>query len=83
MRGKILRERVLRAIERKWPTHIKELVRYLGMEVNNSTIKKVSYHVKELEKVEKVNTKRVGKALIIWPSEMEKLRVIHELLKTE
>ncbi len=81
MRGEKLRDRVMDITEKRWPVHIKELVRNLGFEVNNSNIKKISYHVKELEKQERVRTKRIGKALIVWPHDMEKLRVIHELLR--
>ena len=81
MRGEKLRDRVMDITEKRWPVHIKELVRNLGFEVNNSNIKKISYHIKELEKLERVRTKRIGKALIVWPNDMEKLRVIHELLR--
>jgi predicted transcriptional regulator len=78
---KELREEVLGVIDGSWPTHIKEIVRNLGFEVDNSNIKKISYHVAELKKQEKVQVKRVGKALVVWPTEIEKLRAIHELLK--
>jgi predicted transcriptional regulator len=80
MRGKDLRKNVLNIVERRWPVHIKELVRELDLEVNNSNIKKISYHIKQLENAEKVRTKRLGKALIAWPHDMEKLRVIYELI---
>lgn len=83
MRGKDLRKKVLELIEHNWPVHVKELVRDIGLEINNSNIKKVSYHIKELEKLEMVRTKRIGKALIAWPYDMEKLRVIYELIKVE
>ncbi len=81
MKGKYLRKTVMELVEHHWPVHIKELVRNLGLEVNNSNIKKISYHIKELEKAEKIRTKRVGKALIAWPRDMEKMRVIYELLR--
>ncbi len=83
MRGKQLRKDILEITEHNWPVHVKELVRDLGLEINNSNIKKVSYHIKELEKAEKVKTKRIGKALIIWPHDMERLRVIYELIRVE
>ena len=76
-----LRDSVLEIIEGTWPTHIKEIVRGLGYETDNSNIKKVSYHVNELRRQEKVQVKRMGKALVVWPTEIEKLRTIHELLK--
>ncbi len=76
-----LRDKILKLIEQNWPTHIRELVSDLGHEVNNLNIKKFAYHVKQLEKEEKIRTKRIGQALVVWPYDMEKLRVIHELLK--
>lgn len=81
MRGKELRRNLMEMIEHHWPAHVKELVRNLGLEVSNNNIKKISYHIKELEKAEKIRTKRIGKALIAWPHDMEKLRVIYELIR--
>jgi len=83
MKGKELRLNILKLIEHHWPVHVKELVRDLGLEVNNANIKKISYHIKELERLEKVRTKRIGKALIIWPHDMERLRLIYELIRVE
>jgi predicted transcriptional regulator len=83
MKGKELRKGIMELVEHHWPVHVKELVRTLGLEVNNSNIKKISYHIKELEKVEKVRTKRIGKALIAWPHDMERLRMIYELIRVE
>lgn len=77
------RSSVLKAIEDDWPIHTKQLVSALGLEVNNSNIKKVSYHVQRLEKEGKVRTKRIGLALTAWPMEMEKLRVIHEMMRED
>jgi len=76
-----LRVKILKIIEHNWPTHIKEIVTALGHETNNSNIKKFAYHVQQLKKEEKVRTKRIGRALVIWPYDIEKLRVIQELLK--
>ena len=81
MKGKALRMEILDRIESNWPTHIRELVRDLGFEVDNTNIKKISYHIRRLETEEKIKVKRIGRALVAWPSEMEKLRAIHELLK--
>jgi predicted transcriptional regulator len=83
MKGKELRKNILENIEHHWPAHVKELVRNLGFEVNNNNIKKISYHLKELEKAENIRTKRIGKALVAWPHDIERLRVIYELLKVE
>lgn len=79
--GKNLRAEMLNRIEQNWPTHVKELIMDMGFKVDNTNIKKFSYHIHELRKQEKVHVKRIGKALVVWPAEMEKLRFIHELLK--
>lgn len=81
MRGKKLQSEIRRLIESNWPMHVKEIVRGLELEVTNSNIKKVGYHIKKLKENEKVRVKRIGKALVVWPMEMEKLRFIHEMLK--
>jgi len=76
-----LRTKILDLIEHNWPTHIKEIVSDLGYEINNLSIKKVAYHVKQLEKEEKVRAKRIGQALVVWPYDIEKIRVLHEMLR--
>lgn len=81
MKGRALRQKILELVEINWPTHVKELVRNLGYEVDNNNLKKVSYHIKILEKQKIVRVKRIGRALVIWPMEIEKLRFIHELIK--
>ena len=81
MKGKALRQEILERVESNWPTHIRELIRDLGFEVDNTNIKKFSYHIRKLEQEEKVKVKRIGRALVAWPNEMEKLRMIHDLLK--
>jgi predicted transcriptional regulator len=81
MKGKALRNEILERVESNWPTHIREIIRDLGFEVDNTNIKKFSYHIRKLEEAEKVKVKRIGRALVTWPTEMEKLRVIHEMLR--
>ena len=70
-------------VENHWPVHVKEIIKHLGLMIDNNNIKKISYHLKELEKAERIRTKRIGKALISWPHDMERLRTIYELIKTE
>lgn len=81
MKGKTLRREILERIESNWPTHIIEIVRDLGFEVDNNNIKKISYHIRRLEEEEKIRVKRIGRAMVAWPIDMERLRIIHELLK--
>ena len=76
-----LRQKISDFIELNWPVSTKEIAVGIGFEPDNGSIKKVSYHIKKLEKEEQVMTKRIGLALVVWPHEIERLRTIHELLK--
>ncbi|NOX71441.1 MAG: hypothetical protein GXO64_01955 [Candidatus Micrarchaeota archaeon] len=82
MKGKSLREKIYEHIELNWPINTKEIAIAIGLEPENSNIKKISYHMKKLEKEERIMTRRIGKALVAWPFEIEKLRTIQEFLKT-
>ncbi len=79
--SKDFRSSVLKEIEDNWPIHIRELISKLGLEDTNTSTKRISYHIQQLEKKGKVRTKRIGLALTAWPMEMEKLRVIQEMLR--
>ena len=82
MKGKNLQQTIYRMIQDNWPIHVRETVSLLNwdpMEISNVT--KVRYHFLELQKRELIRTKRIGRALVAWPTEMEKLRMIHELLR--
>ncbi len=81
MLNKRMRIEILNIIEHNWPTHIKEIVATMNYELNNSNIKKVAYHVKQLQREEKIRVKRIGQALVVWPYEIEKLRVLYEMLR--
>ncbi len=82
IKGKDLRKRIYKHIERRWPVHTRDIAIALGLEPDNGNIKKISYHLRKLEKEEKIITKRIGKALVAWPQEIERLRVINELLRS-
>jgi len=84
MKGKILQERIYRLICDNWPVHVREIAVLLNLDPMNITnISKIRYHFKVLEKRGKIRTKNIGKALVAWPDDMEKMRVIHELLRVE
>lgn len=75
-------------IEANWPTSITEISRHLGFfkkgmdeKARKSAVAKISYHVKKLEKMEKIRTKKIGQTVIVWPHEIEKLKVVHELIR--
>ncbi len=74
--------RVFQAIRNSWPINPLEVAEALG---ENGDTKKLSakylYHFKKLNKKKLIMMKKVGNTYIAWPAEIEKLRVIHELVK--
>ncbi len=85
MKGKVLRDRIYEVIIAKWPTHVSEVARILKMfpesdPENKSTIAKVKYHFDQLAREHKINVKKIDRALVAWPVEVEKYRALQELL---
>ena len=86
MRRKELRTKILEVIEREWPISVTQIAEILGLRYENerkrkAIIAKIVYHINKLKGEEKVRTKKIGQAVIVWPTDIEKLRVLHELLK--
>jgi len=88
MKGKDLRNKILSVIENEWPISITQIAKQLGLYKGKMTEKKrkavigkIVYHVKKLKEQEKIRTKKIGQTVIIWPHEIEKLRVLHEMLR--
>jgi len=85
---KELRDNIIVIIEEKWPVSVTEIASHLGLfrkgmieKKRKAAIGKIIYHVKKLEKMEKIKIKKIGQTVIIWPTEIEKLRVMNELMK--
>ena len=79
--GKVT-QMVLESIIRYWPANPFEVARSLGENGNNKSLSsKYLYHFRKLKKMEMIEMKRTGNTYIAWPTEMERLRVIHDLLK--
>jgi predicted transcriptional regulator len=80
--SKDTRERIYRIIEKDWPLHETEIARKLGLKGDQKkVVARINYHVKALEKDELVRTKKIGRARVVWPQEIEKIRFIHEMMK--
>lgn len=85
---KELRDNIIVIIEEKWPVSVTEIAFHLGLfrkgmneKKRKAAIGKVIYHIKKLKEINKINTKKIGQTVIIWPTEIEKLRVMNELMK--
>lgn len=76
-----IKDQILHIIHRTWPIHASGICKELSMSTTINNIAKVSYHLKLLEKDNKIHLKKIDRALVAWPREMEKLRIIHEMLQ--
>lgn len=74
--------RVFQAVYSRWPINPLEVAEELG---DKGNVKKLSakylYHFKRLNEKKLIMMKKIGNTYVAWPSDIEKLRVIHELLK--
>lgn len=73
---------VLDVICKEWPANPFDVGRHLGENGKNKTISsKYLYHFRKLKQLELIEIKRTGNTYVAWPMDMEKLRVIHEMLR--
>ncbi len=84
--GSELREEIYHVIKRKWPTYVSEVAREMNMfpednDGDKATISKIKYHFDQLARDGKINVKKIDRALVAWPKEVEKYRTIHEMLE--
>ena len=81
-----LREDILHTIKKKWPVHVSEVARTLDLfpeddDGNKSVISKVKYHFDQLAREDRIHVKKIDRALVAWPHDVEKYRTIHEMLE--
>ncbi len=81
MNGEKTQESVFNVINENWPIHVREVITILDLDPMNITnVSKIRYHFLELEKKEKIHTKKIGRALVAWPIYIERLRAINKML---
>jgi hypothetical protein len=78
--------RVLKVVHSRWPTSSLEIAEFLGHSVTTRDEKRllssrIVYHIKKLVERKRLMSKRFGHALVVWPYEVETLRVMHEMMK--
>ena len=83
-----MRDKIMLIIEDHWPVSVTEISTRLGIfkrgmdeKKRKAAIGKISYHVKKLREMDKIKTKKIGQTVVVWPHEIEKLRVVHEILR--
>ncbi|MBI4019433.1 MAG: helix-turn-helix transcriptional regulator [Candidatus Aenigmarchaeota archaeon] len=72
---------VYRIISMHWPLHVTEIAEKMGFpkEEKEATVSHLCYHVKALVNRGLVRSKRVGKALVVWPSDVENIKAVRSL----
>lgn len=83
--SKKMRELIFQTVMRKWPTHVSEVARELklfpdGKDGDKAVIARIKYHFDQLARDHRINVKRIDRALVAWPTEVERYRTIHEIL---
>ncbi len=74
--------KVLKAINSRWPANSNDIAKELGEDGNAKAVSaKYLYHFKKLERLELIQMKRMGNTYVAWPTDIEKLRVIHEMVR--
>ena len=81
------RNEIMIIIEREWPVSVTEIAEHLGIfkrgmneKKRKAAIGKIIYHVKKLKEQERIDSKKIGQTVIIWPYEINKLRFLHDML---
>ena len=81
-----LETRILDYVHAHWPTSSTEVAELLQgtplvtREEKRRHSSRISYHIQKLVSKKKLISKRMGNALIVWPYEVESLRVMHGLI---
>ncbi len=82
LRGEELREKIYEIISTKWPTYVRDVIKELGWDRENiSNVTKVKYHFDQLAREGRIRVKKIDRALVAWPAEIERLRVVHDLVR--
>jgi hypothetical protein len=82
LRGAELREKIFEIISTRWPTYVRDVIEELGWDREDiSNVTKVKYHFDQLARERRIMVKRIDRALVAWPSDVERLRVVHDFIK--
>lgn len=75
----------MKIIESDWPVSATSIAKNLGYEITEKNQKqvlgKIKYHIDQLEKDEKILSKKIGGAKVVWPHEIEKIRFVAEMMR--
>jgi len=73
---------ILEVIKEKWPTNPLQVARIFNDKGNVKALSaKYLYHFRKLKKLGLIDMKKIGNTYVVWPTDIEKLRVLHEMVK--
>jgi predicted transcriptional regulator len=74
--------RVYEAIKANWPTNPLEVAHMLGDNGKEKSLSaKYIYHFRKLKKLGLIMIKKMGNTYVAWPNEIEKLRIIRDMVR--
>ncbi len=73
--------KVFKLICSKWPLNPLGVAKEFGEKGKSKTLSaKYLYHFRKLKQMDLIEIKKLGNTYVVWPIDIEKLRLIHELL---
>jgi len=81
-------KKILAIVKEKWPTTALEIAEFFNENLSSrenqkKASSKYAYYLRKLVEKQLILSKRVGNALVVWPIEAEKLKVVKSILKEE
>jgi len=76
-----LKERVLSVILERWPCHPAEILKQIGLAPSGKNKAIIMKCVDQLIKEKKVKAKKLGRIVVFWPSKLERLKSLSEIMK--
>jgi len=88
MKESHFKNKILELIEKEWPISITQIALNLGIHHSGANenkrkaaVSKIVYHANKLKKEGRIYGKKIGGSQVLWPTNIEKLRILHELLE--
>ncbi|MBR9678461.1 MAG: hypothetical protein GOU97_04195 [Nanoarchaeota archaeon] len=78
----LIREQILGIISENWPIHASGILEHLHLDKKEKhSLILAKYHLDQLAREDKIKLKKIGQSMVAWPHEVEKLRIVHDLMR--
>ena len=76
------RTKIEKFLHKNWPCNASQISEGLGFpKESRSKINLVTYHLKKMDTDGRVKLKKIGRNVVAWPIEIEKIRFLREFLE--